>query len=177
MNHSDIESPSLTSTKPYLLRAFYDWIVDNQCDPYIIVNTDIKDVVVPTDYIHDGRIVLNIAMRAINHLKISNEYISFDARFSGILKEIFIPLEAILAIYANENGHGMVFSNVDASMDQSSEFSINESSRASSSFEEIGKDKSTFKQTALKGSQVSGKLSVVKKPKTKGDGSHLRLVK
>jgi stringent starvation protein B len=107
---SDIIEKPLSSTKPYLLRAFYEWIVDNKCAPYIIVNTKVDGVEVPENYIHDYRIVLNIAMRAVNKLKISNDSISFEARFSGILKQIFIPLEAILAIYANENGHGMVFS-------------------------------------------------------------------
>jgi stringent starvation protein B len=160
MNSNEIEEKPLTSTKPYLLRAFYDWIVDNECDPYIIVNTDISGVVVPTDYIHDGKIVLNIAMRAINHLKISNDYISFDARFSGVLKEIFVPLEAVLAIYANENGRGMVFSNIESSVHSGSEFPIQNQPEASHTFNEVDKSK----------------LAEFKKPVSKGKISHLRLV-
>ncbi len=105
--------PTLSSTKPYLFRAFYEWIADNECTPYLIVNTDISDVVVPTEHIHDGRIVLNVALRAISKLKITNEFISFEARFSGVFKSIFIPMEAVLAIYANENGQGMVFAEED----------------------------------------------------------------
>jgi len=101
---------TLSPTKPYLFRAFYEWINDNKCTPYVIVNAEIPDVVVPTEHIHDGRIVLNIALRAISKLKMHNEFVSFSARFSSKWKEIFIPMEAILAIYAHENGQGMVFS-------------------------------------------------------------------
>jgi stringent starvation protein B len=175
MGFNNTEKP-LSSTKPYLLRAFYEWIVDNQCDPYIIVNTDINDVVVPTDYIHDGRIVLNIAMRAINNLKISNEYISFDARFSGILKEIFVPLEAIMAIYANENGRGMVFANEDAPLNNASEVSMNEEPHFSNPSTETSIKKPSL-SPALANKNTPISRPDFKSPKNKEGKPHLTLIK
>jgi len=103
----------LPSTKPYLLRAFYQWITDYECTPYIIVNTDHPKVEVPQAHVEKGRMVLNIAARAVNHLQITNEFISFDASFSGVLEELSIPIDAIVAIYAHENGRGMVFAEND----------------------------------------------------------------
>ncbi len=99
----------LSSTKPYLIRAFYDWITDNECTPYIIVNANEPNTEVPKEYVQDGRIILNIAMQAVHNLQMTNEFIDFDARFKGISRSIYIPITAIIAIYAHENGRGMVF--------------------------------------------------------------------
>lgn len=108
-------STLLSSAKPYLLRAFYAWIADNDCTPYIIVRADYPAVEVPLEHVENGRIVLNIATRAVGDLLLNNNFISFNARFTGLLKEIYVPIDAIIAIYAHENGHGMIFSEAESS--------------------------------------------------------------
>lgn len=97
-----------TTTKPYLLRALYEWCVDNGYTPYIsvVVNADTR---VPLEYVRNGEIVLNIGPLAANKMKIGNDYLSFSARFGGMAKELFIPVAQISAIYARENGQGMSF--------------------------------------------------------------------
>lgn len=99
----------MTSTKPYLLRAFYDWIVDNALTPYLAVNAEFPGTVVPTQYVEAGKITLNIAPAAVRELDLGNETLHFNARFSGILTRVVVPIKAVLAIYARENGRGMVF--------------------------------------------------------------------
>jgi stringent starvation protein B len=111
----------LTSTKPYLLRAFYEWIVDNGCTPYIIINADYDDVEVPTQYVDDGRIVLNISSSAVRELDINNESVEFDARFGGVAMTVYAPIESVMAIYAHENGRGMVFNDEKLGVDDSEE--------------------------------------------------------
>lgn len=103
----------MTSTRPYLIRAFYDWIVDNDCTPHIVVNAEFLGTEVPREYIDSGQIVLNIAMSAVQALELSNETISFQARFGGIARSVNIPTNAVMAIYAKENGRGMVFTEED----------------------------------------------------------------
>ena len=97
------------SNKPYLLRAFYDWIVDNTCTPYVVVNAYHPRCNVPTEYIENGEITLNIAPSAIRDLKITNETIEFRASFAGVVHIISAPVKAVLAIYAQENQQGMFF--------------------------------------------------------------------
>lgn len=97
-----------TTTKPYLLRALYEWCVDNGYTPYISVVVD-EQTRVPSEYVRNGEIVLNIGPLAANKLKLGNEYIEFSARFSGVARELFIPVDQVTAIYARENGHGMSF--------------------------------------------------------------------
>ena len=97
-----------TSTKPYLLRAVYEWCVDNGYTPYITVVVD-PQTRVPMEYARDGEIVLNIGPVAASRLQMGNEFIEFSARFSGAAKEIVIPVAAVAAIYAQENGQGMSF--------------------------------------------------------------------
>lgn len=103
----------MISTRPYLVRAFYDWISDNNCTPYVVVDTEKNGVCVPTEYIEDGRIVLNVSSMAVRKLNISNELLEFEAKFSGSPVFVRVPIAAIIAIYANENGRGMVFSEDD----------------------------------------------------------------
>ncbi len=103
----------MNATRPYLIRAFYDWISDNDCTPHILVNANMPSVEVPTEYIEDGQIVLNIAMTAVHGLELGNTAISFQARFGGIPRDLYIPVQAVTAIYARENGRGMVFSDED----------------------------------------------------------------
>ncbi len=105
---SDIEH--MSSSKPYLIRAFYEWIVDNEKTPYLVLNTDYPGTKVPRQYIENGRIVLNISMRAVDALVMDNVKIQFKASFGGVQQIVLAPIAAVLAIYARENGKGMIFS-------------------------------------------------------------------
>lgn len=99
----------LTPSQPYLLRAIYEWIVDNELTPYLLVDATAQDVAVPRQYIENGKIVLNIAPRAVENLELRNDHVVFDARFAGKPMQVMFPVTAALAIYAKENGQGMVF--------------------------------------------------------------------
>ena len=99
----------MTSLKPYLIRSIYEWIVDNQLTPHLLVDAENTDAVLPQDYIEEGKIVLNIRPEAIQGLTLGNEEIQFNARFSGNPMHIVTPTTAVLAIYAKENGKGMIF--------------------------------------------------------------------
>lgn len=107
----DNETPitPMTSSQPYLIRAIYDWIIDNGFTPYLLVNAENDYVMIPRDYVEDGKIVLNINPSAISDLQLGNDYIMFNARFSGKSMEVSVPVIAVLAIYARENGQGMKF--------------------------------------------------------------------
>ena len=100
----------MTSNKPYLIRAIYDWISDNLSTPYLLINTAILGCEVPEEYIaNDKSIVLNIAGDVVEHLMLGNEDITFTARFSGMLTDIYIPIAAVAAIYTKESGEGLSF--------------------------------------------------------------------
>lgn len=99
----------MTPNKPYLIRAIYDWIVDNNLTPYILVNADYPGVQVPDAHVNNGRIVLNISPQACRGLHLENDRIVFTARFSGQTVQIFVVPAAVIAIYAKENGRGMEF--------------------------------------------------------------------
>lgn len=103
----------MISTRPYLIRAFYEWIVDSSCTPHIVVNAEEKDVEVPRAFVEAGQIVLNIAMPAVQNLSLNNDAVSFQARFGGVAHDVYVPVHAVMAIYARENGRGMVFSEED----------------------------------------------------------------
>src|ERR1700761_1251031 len=103
------ENIPMTSNRPYLLRAIYDWITDNNLTPYVLVDAAREGVRVPPQVIKNGQVVLNLAMRAVANLDLGNEWISFQARFSGVSHSIQIPIPAVLALYAQENGQGMMF--------------------------------------------------------------------
>lgn len=100
---------TMTSNKPYLVRAIYDWIVDNSLTPYILVNAEYPGVQVPEAHVNGGRIVLNISPQACRGLHLENDRILFTARFSGQTVQIFVNPAAVIAIYAKENGRGMEF--------------------------------------------------------------------
>lgn len=100
----------MTSSRPYLVRAMYQWIVDNGLTPHILVDATADDVMVPEQHIQDGKIVLNIAPMAIQGLTLGDADITFSARFSGKSQSLYIPIQAVLAVYARENGQGMMFS-------------------------------------------------------------------
>jgi len=100
---------SMTSNKPYLIRALNEWIIDNQMTPFLLVDADIEGVEVPEQHVRDGKIILNIAPAAVQEIAFEDEWIYFSARFSGRAFIINVPINAVLAIYAKENGRGMVF--------------------------------------------------------------------
>lgn len=100
---------TMTSKKPYLIRACYDWIVDNHLTPYILVNANYPGLDIPLQHVNDGRILLNISPNACRGLHLDNDKILFTARFSGVATQIFLYPGAVLAIYAKENGEGMEF--------------------------------------------------------------------
>jgi stringent starvation protein B len=97
-----------TSTRPYLIRALHDWCTDNGYTPYIAVFVD-ASVQVPTEYVKNNEIVLNVGFEATSALKLGNEFIEFKARFGGSSREIVVPVDHVIAIYARENGQGMAF--------------------------------------------------------------------
>ena len=97
------------SNRPYLLKAFFDWIVDNQCTPYVIVDANYIGVEVPQEFVNDGQIVLNIAPRAVTNFEMNNEAVYFSTRFGGMPVDLYLPLFSITRIYAQENGKGMMF--------------------------------------------------------------------
>ncbi len=103
-----IDAPDASSTRPYLIRALYEWCTDNGFTPYVAVAVD-DSVQVPREYVKDGEIVLNIGLDATSSLKLGNDFIEFKARFAGTAREIMVPISQVLAIYARENGQGMVF--------------------------------------------------------------------
>ncbi|AMP88746.1 ClpXP protease specificity-enhancing factor [Legionella pneumophila] len=101
---------AMTSNRPYLIRAFYDWIVDNDLTPYILVDASNPNVQVPREHVQHDRIVLNISPSATRGLLLENDRIVFTARFSGQTEQIFVAPNAVLEIYAKENGRGIAFS-------------------------------------------------------------------
>jgi stringent starvation protein B len=143
----------MTSTRPYLIRAFYDWIVDNGCTPHMVVNANMPGVAVPVAYVDGGQIVLNIAVTAVQGLRLGDHEIEFQARFGGKIERVRVPIGAILAIYAKENGRGMVFAEEEIESEQSEPESKKLRKAASSSAHEKTK----------------------KRPK--GDRSHLTVIK
>lgn len=145
----------MTSTRPYLIRAFYDWIVDNGCTPHIVVNASVPNVKVPEEYVEGEQIVLNIAVNAVQGLRLGDHEIEFQARFGGKVRRVYAPINAILAIYAKENGRGMVFAE---------EEGIDEPSHTSSHATSSNKNK-----------KEEGDTRPPKRPK--GDRSHLTVIK
>lgn len=103
-----IQTQDITATRPYLIRALYEWCTDNGFTPHIAVNVD-DSVRVPKEHVKNGEIVLNIGMDATSSLQLGNDYIEFKARFSGIAREILVPVSQVTAIFARENGQGMAF--------------------------------------------------------------------
>jgi len=104
-----VEMSQLSPRRPYLLRAFYEWLLDNQLTPHLVVDVTLPGVQVPMEYARDGQIVLNIAPRAVGNLELSNDEVSFNARFGGVPRQVSVPLAAVLAVYARENGAGTMF--------------------------------------------------------------------
>jgi stringent starvation protein B len=100
--------------RPYLLRAIHEWISDSNCTPHLVVDASHADVDVPRQYVKDGKIVLNISWSATAQLKLGNDAVTFSGRFGGASMNVWVPIAAVLAIYARETGQGMIFSDDDA---------------------------------------------------------------
>jgi stringent starvation protein B len=108
----------MTSNKPYLIRALYEWLVDNDATPHIMVDASNPQVDIPAGIAKDDRVVLNVAARALQGLEMTNSHITFSARFSGRSHQVFIPMAAIMAIYSMEDGEGMMFADGDGAEEQ-----------------------------------------------------------
>jgi stringent starvation protein B len=129
------EAISMSSNRPYLLRALYEWVGDNGLTPYILVDATLPQVRVPPGVVKDGKVVLNIAMRAVEKLEMGNEALTFSARFSGTSQYLYIPIAAVIAIYAQETGQGMMLpaDEVRSSQDYAEQSSDTESIEANQS--------------------------------------------
>ncbi len=160
-SHLGYNTPmEMTSNQPYLFRAIYDWIVDNGATPYMVVDAMGEYVRVPRQSVQNGQIVLNIAPRAVTNYMVDDEAVSFSARFSGVSEHIYVPVENILALYAAENGQGMVFSQ-DAPAPSDSESQQNE---------EAGVEETEIEET-------SEPVAKQKTDSKKGRKSHLKVIK
>jgi len=106
----------MTSNRPYLLRALFEWIADNNMTPHILVEAGAEGVDVPDQAVQKGKVILNIDNSAVRELDLGNEWLTFKARFSGNEHNVSVPIDAVLAIYAKENGQGMMFAQDDESM-------------------------------------------------------------
>jgi stringent starvation protein B len=104
----------MTPRRPYLLRAFYEWLVENELTPHVVVNATLPGVRVPVEFIENGQIILNVIPRAVANLQISNDAITFNARFGGRPHSVVVPIYAVQAIYARENGAGTMFEDEEA---------------------------------------------------------------
>ncbi|EKN47299.1 MULTISPECIES: ClpXP protease specificity-enhancing factor [Pseudomonas] len=115
----------MNSSRPYLVRALYEWIVDNDCTPHMLVNAEYPSVQVPQGFANDGQIVLNVSPSAVRHLHMDNEAVSFEGRFGGVPHTLYVPVGAILGIYARENGQGMVF-DLEPSLEEDEEIELDD---------------------------------------------------
>lgn len=104
-----LEDDEMTSSRPYFIRAIYDWLVDNGLTPHLLVNAEARGVVVPSQYVDKGQVVLNISPSAVKLLELGDNSINFNARFGGVPLDIRVPVSAVMGIYARENGRGMLF--------------------------------------------------------------------
>lgn len=99
----------MSPQRPYLLKAMYDWLVDNHCTPHLVVDATADFVEVPQEHVQDGQIVLNVHPAAVMNFSLDNEHLGFEARFGGVPRRIWVPIAAVTAIYARENGAGTIF--------------------------------------------------------------------
>lgn len=156
MSNIDIVGGKFTSNKPYLFRALYEWIIDNDATPYMLVDATKENVQVPQHLVKDGQIVLNASPSAIRDWFADNSAVSFNTRFSGKAQNIYVPMNALLAIYAQENGMGMAFPEEleDASSDEEGDSEKQQESKKSSDSIELEKDKKSKQQNSKKSSHL-----------------------
>ncbi|MCW3172515.1 ClpXP protease specificity-enhancing factor [Shewanella subflava] len=105
---------AITPNRPYLLRAYYEWLMDNHFTPHVVVDAFVEGTQVPQQFVKDGQIVLNISTGAVMGLQMNNDAVEFNARFGGVPQQVYLPMASIIAIYARENGAGTVFDMEDA---------------------------------------------------------------
>ncbi|EKT59648.1 ClpXP protease specificity-enhancing factor [Providencia burhodogranariea] len=104
-----MEMAPMTPRRPYLLRAHYEWLLDNDMTPHLVVDVNVPNINVPMEFARDGQIVLNVAPRAVGNFEITDDEVRFNARFGGVPRQVYVPMAAIIAIYSRENGAGMMF--------------------------------------------------------------------
>lgn len=160
------EVAAMSSNRPYLLRALYEWINDNNLTPYILVDASQPQVRVPPAVVKDGKVVLNIAMRAVERLEMGNEALTFSARFSGVSQYLYVPVAAVIAIYAQETGQGMMLPADEM-----------RSEAAHSDFEEVESSVGEQTQIQMADTALDAEPSTEPKPPSPGKGGHLRIVK
>ena len=107
----------MTSSRPYLVRSIHEWILDNEMTPHLLVDMEGEGVDVPVQQGQNGKIVLNISPEAVEGLMLGNDAIGFRARFGGISRDVYVPIDSVLAIYSKENGRGMVFNDDESTPD------------------------------------------------------------
>ena len=170
------QQESFSSNKPYLFRAIYEWLLDNNATPYVLVDASLPNVEVPVEHIQNGQIVLNASPSAIRDWIVDNQAVSFSARFSGKSRHIYVPMNAILAIYAQENGLGMAFPSVEesetAELESELETEAEESALAEAS-ESQPEETSTFKPEIVE-TNSNDKAEVRDKSRS---NSHLKVIK
>ncbi|MCL1142253.1 ClpXP protease specificity-enhancing factor [Shewanella gaetbuli] len=147
---------TITPNRPYLLRAYFEWLMDNHLTPHVVVDAFVEGTQVPQQFVKDGQIVLNISTGAVVNLQMNNDAVEFSARFGGVPQQVYLPMASIIAIYARENGAGTVFDMEDA-------YSVEEASTPASGLSPV---EASEKATTTK--------PVDDKPKRK---SHLTVVK
>lgn len=153
---------TLGAKRPYLLRAYYDWLLDNDLTPYLVVDAYYPNTLVPDDFVKDGQIVLNISPNACGNLQLGNDKIVFNARFQGLPRDISVPLGAVVAIYARENGDGVMFE-PELIYEQELEQNLGDLTEQPSGFSEAV--------------DTPAKPTRTEKPKAKRSTSHLKIVK
>lgn len=121
--------PEMTSTRPYLLRAIYEWIVDNGLTPHLLVQVVDEQVMVPRQFVENGVIVLNVSPTAVRDLSLGNEAVDFNARFAGQPQHIHVPVGAVQAIYARENGQGIFLGEADVERNEGDDETTESASR------------------------------------------------
>jgi len=161
----------MLSSKPYLMRAFYDWIVDSGCTPFVLINASNPRSRVPREFVRDGQITLNIAPAAIRDLVIRADAIEFRASFSGVIHVISAPMRAVLAVYAEENGRGMFFDQED-----NEEGTEGEGAGVTQQLESHVAGAAEPVILSEKGSEARNEVSSSVKNVKKRDASHLRVV-
>ena len=161
----------MSAKRPYLLRALYEWIVDNQLTPHIVVDATLPQCQVPLEFVQDGQIILNIAPAAVGALQMTNTEVQFNARFGGKPMQVWIPMAAVVAIYARENGAGTIFE-LEPSYQTATDEAPAKSSASHASEHVKAVEDNAPPATAERDAKKSATAS--KKPRK---GGHLKLIK
>lgn len=174
----------MKSQRPYLLRALYEWIVDSDTTPYLLVKVASEDVIVPMEFVQDGQIVLNVSPNAVRDFHIGDDAIAFDGRFGGRSFDVWVPLAAIAAIYAKENGQGMMFDRNDSP--QAADESSSEQTGSSNEYVEDGEPADgaleggvevTVPKVSTSTPASKTPVNPAKRTPASGGRSHLKVVK